>query len=718
MQTIPNQNKLSMKTYNIDNIVAHNVCCAEVPAEGSQLDRPANKAAFIKRNTDPTTTDCFISMFSGVNPAARINADNPAAYMHGVVADYDTPLTEEKRMKALSKLPHRPAWISTTFSGGTRAVWVFEKPLPLLDEHGYIDALLRAVVRGLHLKNAFGILDEDAFYRTEQYYHIGWNLQDGGGHPIDDTQTLLWQEKAFGKTNWSCVGTEVSLERVEHEVKTRFPGRWKGPFKEGARGVRFWDPQADNPTAAVVKPTGMLCYTGGMPFMPWSAIFGPEFCEQSEAEGRGKALKDVYFANDRFWFRKPVQAGDKRSSRWNSFKRSEALSLLESRYGLKGGGKHRESLEVLGAILNQHSVHGAAPFLYNERDTVVLNGKEYLNTCMVQALQPADCTPGWGEGFPWIANFLSALLREVQLPYFLSWLSHAYKGALAHQPKRGQALFIAGPSGTGKNLLSEKIIGALLGGFEDAAPYLKGESRFNDTQFAVGVWTVNDATPIQDAKMHKHFSAMVKSVVANDWFLSEAKFCSPVQVPWNGRLVVTCNDDSESLRILPRLDISNMDKLMFMRVLSKPLEEEAPALRITPELPYFAAYLAAYQIPKACEGTTRFGVKSYLHPELLRAAEGTAAAGVFQEILDLFLQDHFAGVDKPDEWQGSAMELFSAMARNTKVQPMLEGAVSSTNISTLLGNLKNHPMEKAPRCQNRRAWRVERSKFEAYQAAA
>lgn len=708
-----------MNIHYIPNMVAHDVCCAEIPAEGSQLDRPANKDAFTKRNTDPNTTDCFISMFSGVNPAARIKkADNPAAYMHGVVADYDTPLTEEKRMKMLSKLPHRPAWISTTFSGGTRAVWVFEKPLPLLAEPGYIDALLRAVSRGLHLKNAFGSLDEGAFYNPSQYYHIGWNLQDGGGHPIDDTQTLLWQEKAFGKTNWSCVGTEVSLERVEHEVKTRFPGRWKGPFKVGARGVRFWDPLADNPTAAVVKPTGMLCYTGGMPFMPWSAIFGPEFCEQSEADGRGKALKDVYVANDRYWFREPKEEGDEHSSCWLPRGRSNALSLLESRYGLKNGGKYRECQKVLGEILNLHSVQGAAPFLYDEREVVKINGMKYLNISVAQAMKPADCTPAWREGFPWIADFLSSLLGVVQLPYFLSWLSRAYKGALAHQPKCGQALFIAGRACNGKNLLSEAIIGPLLGGFKEVSDYLKGENRYNAEQFKFAVWTVNDATPLQDARTHKHFSAMVKSVVANRWFQSEAKFCDQVQLPWNGRLVVTCNDDPESLRILPRLDISNKDKLIFLHTLSDKLEEEEPVLKITPELPYFAAYLKAYQIPKECEGDARFGVKSYLHPEMLRAAEGTGAAGVFQEILDLFLQDHFAGVDKPDEWQGSAMELFSAMARNTKVQPMLEGAVSSTNISTLLGNLKNHPMEKTPRCQNRRAWRVERSKFEAYQAAA
>lgn len=712
-----------MKAYQIQNLSGQDVIYAELPKGGSALDRPASKALYSKKITAPETQDCFVSMFSGMNPAARVNADNPPAYMHGVVADYDTPIPDEKRAKMLSKLTRKPSWISTTFSGGTRAVWEFEKPLPLIGEAGYLKALLGAVARELHLRSAFGALDENAYYTPGQYYHIGWDLREAGGVPIGEEHTLLWQQEALAKANWSRVGTEVPLERVAEEVGKRFPGRWAGPFTEGARGVRFWDPEADNPTAAVVTPAGMVCWTGSAPFMTWAAIFGPDFCSEYKAEGEGRALKEGFFVGNNFWFKSPMDGGGERVECWASYNRVNAESLLASRYGLstKGGkrGEQSQVKRVLGAIVNQKSLCGVLPFLYSREQTVMQGGRCFLNISMVEALpyRETDHAPTWGEGFPWVAGFLDRLLGEEQLPYFLSWLSRAYKGAVERTPQRGQAVYIAGPSGTGKSLLSAQVIAPLLGGREEATDYLTGGTRFNKELFSSGMWFIDDATPLSDAKAHRKYSAMMKKMVANSTFMVEGKFLEAVKVPWLGRLVVTCNDDPESLRILPQIDINNRDKLMFFHTSAQPLEERHPEACIKPELGAFAAFLYHYEIPEQCKGGSRFGVEGYLHPDLYAEADDSGPGGIFRELMDNFLNAYFEADPNESELRGPALHIYGLMSLDPAIRSAMDGLVTSGNIGMRLGQLAardNYPIRRVRGHGKQRSWVVDRQEFMAY----
>lgn len=712
-----------MKTYQLQNLASQEVVCAELPKGGSALDRPASKALYSKKITAPETQDCFVSLFSGMNPAARVNADNPPAFLHGIAADYDTPVTGEQRQKLLGKMPFKPSLVSTSFSGGTHAYWEFEKPIPLMGDPKYTRDLLSCAARELGLANAFGALDRNAYYSPSQYYHIGWDLQDGGGDPIREELLWLWVEEASAKANWSTAGEEVPLERVAEEVGKRFPGRWKGEFVLGARGVRFWDLEADNSTAAVVKPTGMLCWTGPVPFMKWSDIFGPAFCTERRAEGEGRAIKEGYFISNSFWFKSPMGEDGKRVECWTCYNRNNAESLLADRYGLAtNGGKRGEQSQVkrvIGAIINHKSLCGVLPCLYNPDTTVEYDGRYYLNISTAKAMQYAetDHAPAWGEGFPWIAGFLENLLDDEQRDYFLSWLSRAYKGAVDHAPLRGQAIYIAGRSGAGKNLLSERIIGPLLGGRQEAVDYLTGATKFNRELFASGVWCIDDATPLADAKAHRHYSAMLKRMVANSTFMFEAKFVDAVKVPWMGRLVVTCNDDPESLRILPQVDINNTDKLMFFHTSAEPLADKDPEPKIARELPAFAAYLYHYEIPEHCRGGSRFGVKGYLHPELFAEAEDAGPSGIFRQIMDSFLAHFFEAGSDVEELRGSALDFYERMVLDDAIKPAMEGLVTSANIGMRLGQLacrEGYPVKRQRTHKEGRGWVATRKDFMEY----
>ncbi len=94
----------------------------------------ADKAAFKRRLGSPETEDCIYSGILGLNRNLRVGRDNPPASLVAVVADYDLPLTDKARRKKLDRLAVKPNLVSRSFSGGTHAVWLLERPLPLMPD--------------------------------------------------------------------------------------------------------------------------------------------------------------------------------------------------------------------------------------------------------------------------------------------------------------------------------------------------------------------------------------------------------------------------------------------------------------------------------------------------------------------------------------------------------------------------------------------------------
>ena len=117
---------------------------------------------------------------------------------------------------------------------------------------------------------------------------------------------------------------ELPMETVAAEVEKRWPGRWKGEFKLGARGMRFWDDSAANDTAAIVRETGMTCFTGDQAFVTWSQIFGRSFVEEFQTSKLGAASQDIYFVGGGYLFR---EAGEWHELRIEAARRRLALRL-------------------------------------------------------------------------------------------------------------------------------------------------------------------------------------------------------------------------------------------------------------------------------------------------------------------------------------------------------------------------------------------------------
>jgi hypothetical protein len=134
-------------------------------------------------------------------------------------------------------------------------------------------------------------------------------------------------------------------------------------------------------------------------------------------------------------------------------------------------------------------------------------------------------------------------------------------------------------------------------------------------------------------------------------------------VIWQGRVVVTANTDEESIRILPDLDISILDKIMLFRAAERQMkfksnrETEATLDR---ELPYFARWLLNYQPPEHCIGSSRFGVTPYHEASLVKMARQTSRLNSFQEVLEDWKTDYYS--EHSEDWCGTAHQFLVELA--------------------------------------------------------
>ncbi len=657
---------------------------------------------------DVKTHALFYSGFEGTNAAIRVSESNPATFMHGLVVDYDAKIAPEERRAFMARAgaEYPPNYVSATFSDGVRLVWLFEKPLPLFSKR-ITDAFLARLKKELKLKKMFPGLDEEALMRPSQYYHCGHDWEPLFSQPLPVDLLQSWALSASQKADWSSFGDEVPIGRVADEMEKRFPGRWPGLFEIGARGPRFWDDTASNPTAAIVRSSGMQCFTGPKPFVPWVEIFGRKFVDAYRADTLGAAIEGIWFDGRDYW--------RKVDGVWRLFKRQDITLHMRVVHGINDerakGASASQMDEVLNQIQQAKNVDGAAPFIYRREDAVLFSNKRYLNISRCRPLIASEESQPWGVSFPYIAALLDGYFDPPeQLPYFLSWLAYAYQNAMEGRPRNGQAVFLAGDVNQGKTLVSNVLAGDVLGGHMDASDYLLGESKFNKELFEVGLWTVDDTVPSSDPRRQQLYSAMLKKIPANYSFQYQPKFRDQFMLPWAGRVIITCNADPESIRILPDVEMSLLDKVMLFKIATEERDFVDAAARIRAELPFFARFLQDYAIPAECVGDARFGVKCYHHTELIEEARQSGKTAGFAELLEIFRCSIFRNSSE-EEWIGNATELKQAMLNDDAIRPLVD-PYSVEQIGRLLGKLasQQYPgLSRPPRHGYSRLWRISRA---------
>lgn len=612
----------------------------------------------------PETNYCYLSLVEGEVSTLRVGGGNKPFRIHGIVADYDAAgLTDAEIAKGLARCPAHLApyaW-NKTFSGGCRMLWRFEHPVFFYSDDVYTK-LVRKFSKEAKLKSLLPGLD-NAIEVAEIYYACGhdWTINEHA--IIRDSLVSLWLYDACKTEKGSSSGVEVPLDLVAAEVEKQFPGRWQGEFVDGARGVRFWADDGDA-KSVIVRPSGVICFTGNEPFKSWESIFGREFISNFLENRRGKALSEMYSDGDAYYRRLP-------NLMWDGMNTEMTRRHLKVEYGLSDKTEKGDDASEIDILLNhlerRKRVTGALPFPLNPNDVVEWNGGTFLNNSIVK-LWPAHPEPQeWGINFPWIAQYLSVLfLDQENLEVFLSWLHVWIESAHKGKPCRGQSYFLVGPPGTGKTLLSRQIIAKMVGGYADARDHLVDGGRFNSAMFERAAWCLDDSTVLGDAKAHVRFSSLVKALVANDSFQYEQKFGYCGAVPFTGRLFVTLNDDPISLGILPDADQSLLDKAMMGRTDAVEVDVAATEAEryeiIDRELSSFVRWVIDYEMPAWIERDKRFGIKAWHDAEVLAEARSITPSSQLLEILgDWRVKPGQPDLTKEQKWQGTPSKLYQAL---------------------------------------------------------
>lgn len=632
--------------------------------------------------SSPSTDWFFLSAYEGRVPNLRVSTDNPAEKMHGFIADYDADIKTEELLDGLArktKAGMKPTWAHRTVSGGARVIWQFEKPICIAP--GILDPFLTRLTKELNARKLFANLD-DNFRKPAQYY--AWMVP-----PVPVSGDLVRYETLCGllasafdaSTRYRGEGdVEIPIERIQTRVNELFPGRLQGTLEFSGRTNAFWVPDSTNPSACIVTPTGMVSFSQDRAFYSWAEILGQEWIREFQNARLGGPLAFYWYDGNKYWRRD-------QHSNWRDANSETAKKDIAGIFNLSltsdARGEMSEVDEAMLRIRENRRVDATGPILYSHEEIVRFGTRSILNTSRIKVLAPAHEHGKWGEKFPWIASLLNEFFDpHDSLKYFLAWLRHFYTTAASGAPAQGQAVFIAGPAGLGKTLLGTRIVAGLMGGGCDASSHIAGGDQFNNELFEVGVLNIDDAVASTSYEKHLLFTNAIKKFVANTQHRHRAMRENPTTINWVGRIIVTLNDDPESMRMIPYTDTSILDKIMLFKATHRefpfPPKREIDRI-LAVELPELARWLIDWHPEKELIGSNRFGVVSYHHSDILEDTRTTHPNHAFSELLDKYLANYKIAQNGHGArvWIGSATDLLNGMLNDAELEKLARHYVSS-----------------------------------------
>lgn len=227
-------------------------------------------------------------------------------------------------------------------------------------------------------------------------------------------------------------------------------------------------------------------------------------------------------------------------------------------------------------------------------------------------------------------------------------------------PPQAPALFIAGEPGAGKTLLSEII--RELYGKRRAFPYdhLTGGTAFNEELFEATLQLIDDEADKTDIKSRSNLAQKLKQFTVGAGNRVHGKGAKALESTPLWRVLMLCNVDEDSLRVLPPMDMTG-DKVVLLKAhgSSVPLPTNTDLQKallwraITEEIKFFRYWLrVVYELPSDYGPTSRFPVKPWHHPEIVSLMEETApwyhTWDMLCRTLLKFGTGHYKGARLPD----------------------------------------------------------------------
>ncbi|WPJ95647.1 hypothetical protein SH580_19705 [Coraliomargarita algicola] len=227
-------------------------------------------------------------------------------------------------------------------------------------------------------------------------------------------------------------------------------------------------------------------------------------------------------------------------------------------------------------------------------------------------------------------------------------------------PSQAPALFIAGEPSAGKTLLSE-IMRVIYGGRRGFPyEYLTGTTNFNEELFEATLMLIDDEADKTDIRSRHNLSQKLKQFTVGAGNRLHGKGAKALESAPLWRVLMLCNTDEDSLRVLPPIDMCG-DKFVLLKAHgeSVPLTTDSPLKKrmlwsaIVEELPFFKHWLRnVYELPKEWGPTHRFPVKPWHHPGIVDIIEDVAPWRETWDLLCNTLMRHgmieFNGVELPE----------------------------------------------------------------------
>lgn len=342
-------------------------------------------------------------------------------------------------------------------------------------------------------------------------------------------------------------------------------------------------------------------------------------------------------------------------------------------------------------------------------------------------------SPEAGE-FPTIHAMIEGILdapgNEPGSPYLLGWLKVAYQTLRTQSKRTGQVLYLIGPKGCGKSRIQHHIITPLLGGRSaDPLQYLAGRTDFNAELVGSEHLLVEDPDVSGEFNERDKFGKRLKQLAANDSHSLHAKGKDGMTVFPFWRVSVSQNDEQSAIDMIPPLEIF-ADKLIMLRCWHPDPEQfKLPATdverqefreRISAELPAFAAWLTAWQIPPELT-SDRYGVASKVDGWVRNEVQAHSREMSLLECIDveLFKEEHpmvdddSAWLDE-NTWKGNATELSAWLTREaSSCRNQARGLFKTvTVLGKMLKSLSDtHPerVKIAPRTSATRGFEISRA---------
>ncbi len=370
-----------------------------------------------------------------------------------------------------------------------------------------------------------------------------------------------------------------------------------------------------------------------------------ELRQERDRRGDVEAPKDggppIYFDGDKYWRLE-------HDRQYHSMCRQDAILELKSG-GISGApsssGGTSPAEEALLQIQRNNRVVYAGPVCGRPVGIHCENATRILATRGPEIIAGMD----GGDAGPLI-EFFSGLfgryasdpLWATQYTVFCLWLQRA-RAALSNfeQHLPGQMLSFIGPPDTGKSL-AQTLITILLGGRSaDPSLWIQNKSPFNGDMWAAEHLLLSDANLDEKIESRKALRDKVKEIVANQLCPCHRKHKDAVQLRPIWRLTLSANDDPDSAFILPPLDSSSADKIIYLYCHLPPTPfptdtpEKAVAFfdRLTGAASAFLHYVDSLDCPQELSGG-RFGIKEFHHPEIVTLIDALNPEGDLEEILN------------------------------------------------------------------------------------